>query len=352
MTLAPLGPQSERPEDSDRRVRGRAVGEGQAEGAALVLAHPEQFHVLDVEPGVGERARDRRPGSRPGPRPTASPRRAASGTPWRGTGSRSGSRPTARTRRRARPRSPDLDGVVERRRGGRTYASSAPSTASRLAPRMSPHIPNGELAIRVMSRKPPAARASASSPDLGGQPDERDGGELGQVADGRHDRVVPLGRQHDRAGADRLGQPDGARVDGWSVGRQDVDGVLEQQRVGVGHPAELGARHRVSADERHRWRAAGRAGGVDDGPLDRRHVGHERARPERRRDLGERRRHRARRHRQHDHVRLGDGVGGGGGRAGGPALDGERELGRVAVVRDDLDVGPAGAERERERSRR
>ena len=73
--------------------------------------------------------------------------------------------------------------------------------ASRLATQMSGQIAGWPAAMRVMSRKPPAARRSSDRVLLArgrGDVHERRRRELGHVAHDRDQRVVVLGRDRDR----------------------------------------------------------------------------------------------------------------------------------------------------------
>ena len=106
------------------------------------------------------------------------------------------------------------------------YASSAPSTASRFDVRMSSQIVGWLAAIRVMSRKPPAAsRSSARCSRLvrRGDVHQRRRRELRHVAHERDEHVVIVGRHRDDLGLQIAQQTAAARC--TRLPRSSVVGV-------------------------------------------------------------------------------------------------------------------------------
>ena len=137
--------------------------------------------------------------------------------------------------------------------------------ASRFSAQMSGQMPGWPAAMRVMSRKPPAARRSRARVLLGplvGQAHQRGRGEVGHVGHHGHQRVVALGRQRHHLGAERRHHRPHRRVGrGVGVGRrrQHPHGALEQ--VGVGAVDALLLASRPSGGRR---RSGGRPTAVDD----------------------------------------------------------------------------------------
>ena len=154
-------------------------------------------------------------------------------------------------------------------------ASSASTIASRFSPQMSGQIPGWPDAMRVMSRKPPAARrssAACSSARSSATPMSvaavrcgtwdttatsaswRSGGERDDLGpERRHDRGDLACRRRRRC----------------RRRREHPDGALEQVGVGAVDAVLLRAGHRVAADE------AGVGDGLDDRRLHAADVGHD-----------------------------------------------------------------------------
>ena len=138
--------------------------------------------------------------------------------------------------------------------------------AVRFAVQMSGQMSGLPAAIRVMSRKPPAARRSSarcSSARSVGEAHERGRGEVRDVRHHGHQRVVlrgvegeDLGAQRAHHGADGLEGLVGRVGDGG----EHPHGALEQVVAGPLDAELLGAGHRVPADEP---RVADRVGTTD-----------------------------------------------------------------------------------------
>ena len=110
--------------------------------------------------------------------------------------------------------------------------------------------------MRVMSRKPPAARRSRARVLLGplvGQAHQRGRGEVRHVRHHGDQRVVALGREGDHLGAerrhDRRARARRPASSVLAVGREHPHRALEQVGVGAVDALLLGAGHRVAADE-------------------------------------------------------------------------------------------------------
>ena len=163
--------------------------------------------------------------------------------------------------------------------------------AARFSTHTSGQIPGWPAAMRVMSRKPPAARRSS---DACSSAAPRPGSSAPRPSDGERGTPWPPCRRggpltwrprRPRATTPQRGPGRRRRVGRFRRG-EDPGGALEQVGVGAVDAFLLGPRHGVAADE------AGIGGGAHDGRLDARHVGHHGARP-----MGQRRgrgcRHRA-----------------------------------------------------------
>ena len=127
--------------------------------------------------------------------------------------------------------------------------------ASRFSSQMSGQMAGWPDAMRVMSRKPPAARrsrAACSSARSSASVISVAAGEVGHVAHHGDEAVVALGGEGHHLGAEaghdrrHRGEHGIARL---GRRREHPDGALEQVGVGAVEALLLGAGHRVAAEE-------------------------------------------------------------------------------------------------------